>query len=61
MGKERAEYYDGGPVGNLDVIFIVRDSGRTLVRKFDSPYLARVFVNKVRRSKKMQLVSYPNC
>lgn len=46
--------------GNLDVVFISRDSGKRLVRSFQSPYLAKQFANKVRHSKKLTLVSYPN-
>ena len=46
-------------VGENDVVFITRDSGRKLVRNFDSPYLAMQFANKVKRSKKLVLVSCP--
>lgn len=30
-----------------------------VVRKFDSPYKARLFVNKLRRSKTCVLLAYP--
>ena len=46
-------------VGAFDVVFISKDSGRKLVRNFDSPYLAKKFVDKLRYSKRCILVSYP--
>lgn len=54
------KYVEETTPGNLDVVFISRDSGKRLVRKFNSPYLANQFANKVRHSKKLRLVSYPN-
>lgn len=47
------------PVGDLDVVYIVRKTGVKLVRHFTSPYLAKKFVNKVKRGKACVLVSYP--
>lgn len=46
-------------IGDFDVVFIAKDSGRKLIRVFDSPFMARDFVNKLKRSKKCILVSYP--
>ena len=55
-----AVYFDENvSPGFLEVVFIVRESGTKLVRNFDSEYLARKFVEKVKRSKKLILVSYP--
>lgn len=42
------------------VTFLVRDSGAVVERVFDSPYRCRLFVNKLRHSKTLQLISYPN-
>ena len=47
-------------IGDFDVVFMPKDSDRKLVRSFDSPYQARQFINKLRRSKRCILVSYPN-
>ena len=55
-----AKYVEDVPyVGINDVVFIANDSGRKLVRQFNSPYQARAFVNKLKRSKRCTLVSYP--
>ena len=54
------KYIEETAPGNLDVVFISMESGKRLVRKFNSPYLAKQFANKVRHSKKLRLVSYPN-
>lgn len=59
MGKTK--YIEDVPVpGFCDVVFISNDTGRKLVRQFESLYLARKFVNKLRHSKKCVLVSYPD-
>lgn len=47
-------------VGYYQVVFIVRETGQRLTRGFDSPYLARKFVNKLKHSRRCILVSYPN-
>lgn len=41
-----------------DVVFL-NEKGDKLVRKFDSPYQARLFVNKVKRNKKLVLCAEP--
>lgn len=46
--------------GRNRVTFIVNASGKKLVRDFESPYLAHLFVNKLKHSRKCRLVSYPN-
>lgn len=46
-------------VGFLKVTYIVNKSGVRLTKGFDSEYLARKFVNKLRRSRVCTLVSYP--
>lgn len=43
----------------MKVEYIVNDSGTRLIKTFESPYLCRKFVEKVRRSKKLTLVSWP--
>ena len=59
--KTETKYIEEVPyIRENDVVFISRDSGRKLVRNFDSPYLAGQFVNKLKRSKRCILVSYPN-
>lgn len=42
-----------------DVTFYVVESGQTVTKRFDSPYLARKFVNKLKHSKKCRLLAYP--
>lgn len=44
---------------NYNVTFIVRNTGVKLTKGFDSEYMARKFVNKLRHSKRCILVSYP--
>ena len=56
----QAEYIEDVTfLGDNDVVFIEKKSGRKLVRRFSSPYLAKEFVRKLRHSKKCLLVSYP--
>lgn len=43
----------------LEVIFLVVKSGERVSRVFTSEYECRIFVNKLRHSKKCQLISYP--
>lgn len=45
--------------GYYKVTYIVNESGVKVVKGFDSPYLAKKLVNKLKRSKKCTLVSYP--
>lgn len=45
--------------GRYKVSFIVNATGEQLVRGFDSEYLARKFVNKLKHSKSCTLASYP--
>lgn len=40
------------------VVFL-NERGVRVTKKFDSPYLARIFVNKINHSKRCQLVSAP--
>lgn len=42
----------------MSVVFI-NDRGNRVEMHFDSPYLCQKFVNKLKRSKKCTLVSYP--
>ena len=44
----------------LCVEFVVLESGAFVRKYFDSEYLCRKFVNKLRRSKKCRLVSCPS-
>ena len=41
------------------VTFLVKGEERALVRSFTSPYQARVFADKIKRSKRCTLVSCP--
>lgn len=43
----------------MDVVYIVKASGTRVTKHFESPYQCRQFVNKLKRSKKCALVSYP--
>lgn len=36
-------------------------TGQTFTKRFDSVYKCRLFVNKCRYSKRIQVLSYPNC
>ena len=45
--------------GFYKVVFVVNDTGKRLVRGFDSEYQARQFVNKLKHSSRCRLVSYP--
>lgn len=42
------------------VTFIVKESGQKVTKEFESAYLCRKFINKLRFSKRLTLVSYPN-
>lgn len=42
-----------------EVSFIVLKTNNVVTKKFESEYLARRFINKVKRSKKCRLLSYP--
>ena len=44
----------------LEVIYLVLSSNTRIVREFESYYECRKFVNKLRHSKKVRLLSYPN-
>lgn len=41
------------------VTFLVLASGAVVEKFFDSPYTCRLFVNKLRHSQKLQLITYP--
>lgn len=45
--------------GYYKVTFLVNASRVKLTRSFDSPYLARKFVNKLRHSRRCTLLSHP--
>lgn len=45
---------------DLTVKFLVIETGAVVEKTFDSFYKCRNFVLKMRRSKKCQLISYPN-
>lgn len=42
-----------------EVTFLVLESNTEVTKTFDSEYLARKFVNKLKHSKKCRLLSYP--
>lgn len=44
----------------LNVRFVVVATGAVVDKHFDSYYLCRKFVNKLKHSSKCRLVSYPN-
>ena len=43
----------------MKVVFIVKKTGARVTKEFNSEYLCRQFVNKLKRSKRLDLVSYP--
>ena len=49
--------------GNVDgcykVTFLIKETGKRFVRGFSSPYQARLFVNKLKHSKKCMVISHP--
>lgn len=45
--------------GFYRVTYIVNKTNEKLTRSFDSPYLAKQFVNKLKYSKRCRLVSAP--
>ena len=47
---------DDSSAGYFTVEFVVKKTGVALVRHFDSPYIARKFLNKVKRSKDVALL-----
>lgn len=42
-----------------EVVYLIRESGVKVTKNFDSPYLCRRLVNKLRHSKKCELISCP--
>ena len=44
--------------GYYKVTFLVRDSSKMVTRGFDSRYKMELFLNKVRHSNKLSLISY---
>lgn len=59
-GKRNPTYYaENATFGYYNVTFIVNASRQKLTKCFDSPYQAKLFVNKLRHSKRCTLISYP--
>ena len=48
--------HEANPYG-LSVTYLVLKTGVRLTRSFESPYLARAFVNKLRHSKECKFVA----
>lgn len=59
MERAAIRYADEASQHYYNVTFIVKETGATLTKGFDSEYLAYKFVNKLRHSKRCILVSYP--
>lgn len=60
MAQSAVRYADEISPFYYDVVYIVNATGAKLKHSFDSLYLAWKFTNKIKRSKKCTLVSYPN-
>ena len=45
--------------GYYAVVFLVLDENKKLIRRFNDSYKARLFVNKLKRSKKCRVLSCP--
>lgn len=45
--------------GDNKVVYVVNKNGAMLVRNFDSPFAAKKFVNRLKRSRVCTLVSCP--
>lgn len=57
----KTQYAYGAQLPGVNrVVFVVNATGKKLCRDFESPYLAHLFVNKLKHSRKCRLVSYPN-
>ena len=59
MADNKTYYAGTAPFSAYPVTFIVNETQELLTKPFDSHYLAWKFVNKMKRSKKCTLVSYP--
>lgn len=59
MAKEAICYSGELPPYNYNVTFLVKETKSVLVKSFDSDYLARKFVNKLKHSKRCVLLSHP--
>lgn len=59
MGNNVCYAENDTSAGHLKVTYIVNKTGVRLTKGFDSEYLARNFVNKLRKSRVCTLVSYP--
>lgn len=46
-------------MGKLEVVFLVKETGAKVTKVFDSPYRCRLFVNKLKHSKRLSLIAYP--
>lgn len=42
----------------MKIVFMVRSTGKRVVRIFDSYYLGEKFLDKIKRSKKLALISW---
>lgn len=50
---------DNASAGFYKVTFLVNKTNQKLERSFDSPYMAREFVRKLKHSKRCRLLSAP--
>lgn len=41
----------------ITVVFLIKATGARVTRQFESPYQARLFVNKLKHSRKCSLIS----
>lgn len=46
-------------MNKLKVVYAIKETGVRLEKEFESPYLCQKFVNKLKRSKRAVLISYP--
>ena len=60
MAQSATCYANETPEFFYTVTYRVDKTGTELTYSSDSPYLARQFVNKLKRSKTCTLLSYPN-
>lgn len=58
-GFSKTIYLAESPTSDDNDVVFINERGDKLVRKFDSPYHARLFANKVRRNKKLVLCCEP--
>ena len=56
----RAHYQNRSQYPPLNRVTFRTSDGKIICRDFESPYLAKQFVNKLKHSRRVTLISYPH-